>query len=166
MKTLEISPGLLTLDQLYNVCKGEYKRFELQVGCGEAIKASAEIVSKAASGGVPVYGVNTGFGKLASTPIEREAVAQLQVNLVRSHCVGVGSPLASSTTRLMMILKVASLARGYSGVRPLVIDSLLSLLNANLIPYIPSQGSVGASGDLAPLAHMTLCLMGEGPFFD
>ncbi|MDR7925783.1 histidine ammonia-lyase [Acidithiobacillus thiooxidans] len=164
MKTLEISPGLLTLDQLYNVFNGEYERFALQVGCGEAIKASAEIVSKAASGGVPVYGVNTGFGKLASTPIEREAVAQLQVNLVRSHCVGVGSPLAPSTTRLMMILKVASLARGYSGVRPLVIDSLLSLLNANLIPYIPSQGSVGASGDLAPLAHMTLCLMGEGPF--
>lgn len=164
MKKLIIPPGYLTMDQLYKVYKDEYHVFELQDGWENPVYASAEIVYKAASGKTPVYGVNTGFGKLANTLIDNEALAQLQINLIRSHCVGVGPALASSTTRLMMVLKAASLARGFSGVRPVVIDCLISLLNVHLMPYVPSQGSVGASGDLAPLAHMTLALMGEGTF--
>ncbi|MDH4290272.1 MAG: histidine ammonia-lyase, partial [Aquincola sp.] len=108
------------------------------------------------------YGVNTGFGKLASTRIGAEDLATLQRNLIRSHSVGVGEPMAAPIVRLVLALKAASLARGHSGVRPLVIESLITAFNAGLVPLIPSQGSVGASGDLAPLAHMTLALMGEG----
>jgi len=109
-----------------------------------------------------VYGVNTGFGKLASTRISEADLATLQLNLIRSHSVGVGAPLQPAVLRLMLALKAASLARGHSGVRPVVIDTLIAVHNAGLVPYVPSQGSVGASGDLAPLAHMTLALMGEG----
>jgi histidine ammonia-lyase len=111
-----------------------------------------------------VYGVNTGFGKLASTRIGEGDLATLQVNLIRSHSVGVGEPLAPPVVRLMLTLKAASLARGASGVRQVVIDTLLAAHNAGLVPYVPSQGSVGASGDLAPLSHMTLALIGEGEF--
>ncbi|MCW5610489.1 MAG: histidine ammonia-lyase [Rubrivivax sp.] len=127
-----------------------------------AIEASAALVQRAAAGDAPVYGVNTGFGKLASTRIGAADLATLQLNLIRSHCVGVGEPLAAPVVRLMLALKAASLARGHSGVRPVVIDTLLAVHNAGLVPRVPSQGSVGASGDLAPLAHMTLALMGEG----
>jgi histidine ammonia-lyase len=128
------------------------------------IQASAAVVQRAAAGDAPVYGVNTGFGKLASTRISSEDLATLQLNLIRSHSVGVGEPLAPAVVRLMLALKAASLARGHSGVRPVVIDTLLAVHNAGLVPCVPSQGSVGASGDLAPLAHMTLALMGEGEF--
>ena len=131
-----------------------------------AIRASAAVVRRAAEGSEPVYGVNTGFGKLASTRISADDLATLQWNLIRSHSVGVGEPLAPAVVRLMLALKAASLARGHSGVRPVVIDTLLAVHNAGLLPCVPSQGSVGASGDLAPLAHMTLALMGEGEFFD
>src|SRR5262249_19357341 len=125
-------------------------------------EASAAVVRRAASGEAPVYGVNTGFGKLASTRIGDADLATLQLNLIRSHCVGVGEPLPPPVVRLMLALKAAGLARGHSGVRPQVIDTLLAVCNAGLVPYVPSQGSVGASGDLAPLAHMTLALIGEG----
>ncbi|MEO7244065.1 MAG: histidine ammonia-lyase, partial [Rubrivivax sp.] len=118
----------------------------------------------AAQGSAAVYGVNTGFGKLAGTRINAADLATLQRNLIRSHSVGVGAPLAPPVVRLMVALKAASLARGFSGVRPRVIDTLLAVHNAGLVPFVPSQGSVGASGDLAPLAHMTLALMGEGEF--
>ncbi|HEX3141502.1 MAG TPA: histidine ammonia-lyase, partial [Rhizobacter sp.] len=110
----------------------------------------------------PVYGVNTGFGKLANKRISQGELDALQRNLIRSHSVGVGEPLAPPVVRLMLALKAASLARGHSGVREEVVDTLLAVHNAGLIPYVPAQGSVGASGDLAPLAHMTLALMGEG----
>jgi histidine ammonia-lyase len=131
-----------------------------------AILASAAVVKRAAEGSAPVYGVNTGFGKLASTRISEVDLATLQLNLIRSHSVGVGAPLDPAVLRLMLALKAASLARGHSGVRPIVIDTLLAVHNAGLVPYVPSQGSVGASGDLAPLAHMTLALLGEGEFLD
>jgi histidine ammonia-lyase len=119
-------------------------------------------VQGAADGDAPVYGVNTGFGKLANQRINKEQLATLQLNLIRSHSVGVGEPLAPEVVRLMLALKAASLARGYSGVREMVVDTLIAVHNAGLTPYVPSQGSVGASGDLAPLAHMTLALIGEG----
>jgi histidine ammonia-lyase len=156
-----LRPGRLTLDELQAIHAG-LQPLVLDPQALPAIEASAALVQRAAVGDAPVYGVNTGFGKLASTRISAADLATLQLNLIRSHSVGVGEPLAPAVVRLMLALKAASLARGHSGVRPLVIDTLLAVHNAGLVPLVPSQGSVGASGDLAPLAHMTLALMGEG----
>jgi histidine ammonia-lyase len=119
-------------------------------------------VARIVAEGKPVYGINTGFGKLAQTHIAADQLELLQRNLVLSHSVGVGPLLPDAVVRLTMLLKVASLARGYSGVRPEVVDALVALLNAGIHPCIPSKGSVGASGDLAPLAHMSAALMGWG----
>lgn len=156
-----LRPGQLTLEELQAIHAG-LQPLVMDPQALPAIAASAALVQRAAAGDAPVYGVNTGFGKLASTRIGAADLATLQLNLIRSHCVGVGEPLAAPVVRLMLALKAASLARGHSGVRPLVIDTLLAVHNAGLVPLVPSQGSVGASGDLAPLAHMTLALMGEG----
>ena len=158
---LLLRPGGLTLDDLQAV-HGTLQALTIDPAADAAIAASAAVVRRAAQGDAAVYGVNTGFGKLASTRISEADLATLQLNLIRSHSVGVGSPLQPAVVRLMLALKAASLARGHSGVRPVVIDTLIAAHNAGLVPYVPSQGSVGASGDLAPLAHMTLALMGEG----
>jgi len=159
---MKLIPGALRLEDLQAIRAGV--PIEIDPAAHEAIASSATVVQRAASGSAAVYGVNTGFGKLASTKISEADLATLQLNLIRSHSVGVGEPLQPAVVRLMMALKAASLARGYSGVRPEVIDALVKVHNAGLVPYIPSQGSVGASGDLAPLAHMTLALIGEGEF--
>ena len=151
----------MSLEVLQRVHAGGLQ-LEVDAAADAAIAASAAVVQRAAQGQAAVYGVNTGFGKLASTRISEADLATLQLNLIRSHSVGVGAPLVAPVVRLMLALKAASLARGHSGVRPAVIDTLLAVHNAGLVPYVPSQGSVGASGDLAPLAHMTLALMGEG----
>jgi histidine ammonia-lyase len=127
-----------------------------------AIRASRSAVQRAVDHGAPAYGINTGFGKLAKTHIAHDQLERLQANLVRSHAVGTGGLLDDATVRLTLVLKAASLARGYSGVRPEVIEALLALYNTDVLPSIPAKGSVGASGDLAPLAHMSLALMGEG----
>jgi len=160
-KTLEIRPGKLTLDDLQAIHAGGVQ-LTIDAAARAGIEASAAVVQRAAHGQAAVYGVNTGFGKLANQRIEQSALDLLQLNLIRSHSVGVGEPLAPPVVRLMLALKAASLARGASGVRPEVIDTLVAAHNAGLVPYVPSQGSVGASGDLAPLAHMTLALLGEG----
>ncbi len=156
-----LEPGELTLDQLQAIYSTR-PHLEIAQTARSWISAGADLVQRAAQAEAPVYGVNTGFGKLASQSISAEQVDALQLNLVRSHCAGVGAPLEPAVVRLMLALKAASLARGYSGVREEVVDALLSVHNAGLVPWIPSQGSVGASGDLAPLAHMTLALIGEG----
>ncbi|MEO6745465.1 MAG: histidine ammonia-lyase [Caldimonas sp.] len=161
MAPLRLTPGQLALDALQAIHAGS-TRLELDPAARPAVRASAAVVQRAAQGDAPVYGVNTGFGKLASTRIDADRLDRLQLNLIRSHSVGVGEPLAPPVVRLMLALKAASLARGHSGVREAVIDTLLAVSNAGLVPYVPSQGSVGASGDLAPLAHMTLALIGEG----
>ncbi len=161
--TLTLRPGRLALEELQALHAGGV-RLTLDPAAAPAIAASAAVVQRAAAGDAPVYGVNTGFGKLASTRISAEDLATLQWNLIRSHSVGVGEPLAAAVVRLMLGLKAASLARGHSGVRPVVIETLIAANNAGLVPVVPSQGSVGASGDLAPLSHMTLALMGEGAF--
>jgi histidine ammonia-lyase len=158
---MTLSPGALTLEQLQSIHAGG-QTLAIDAAADAAIAASAAVVRAAAQGDAAVYGVNTGFGKLASTRISEADLATLQLNLIRSHSVGVGAPLQPEVVRLMLALKAASLARGHSGVRPIVIDTLLAVHNAGLVPYVPSQGSVGASGDLAPLAHMTLALLGEG----
>ena len=158
---MQVTPGHLTLEQLHAIHRGGAP-LKLPASAGETIRASARVVQRAAEGDAPVYGVNTGFGKLANQRISASQLDTLQLNLIRSHSVGVGEPLAPPVVRLMLALKVASLARGFSGVREVVVDTLLAVHNAGLVPYVPSQGSVGASGDLAPLAHMTLALIGEG----
>ncbi len=159
--TIELTPGALTLEQL-QALHAEKQQLTLAPSARAAIAASAAVVQKAAHGQAPVYGVNTGFGKLANQRIDQAELDLLQLNLIRSHSVGIGEPLEPAVVRLMLALKAASLARGFSGVRQEVVDTLLAAHNAGLVPYVPSQGSVGASGDLAPLAHMTLALLGEG----
>ncbi len=128
----------------------------------ERMNASRAVVDKLVASGVTAYGINTGFGKLASVRISSDQVKQLQVNLVRSHACGVGDPLSESETRAMMLLRANALAKGLSGIRPHVVETLCKMLNAKVHPLIPSQGSVGASGDLAPLAHLAQVLIGEG----
>jgi len=160
---LAITPGGLTFEQLRLIHAGAV-RLQLHAEPRQRVRASADLVQRVARGDQAVYGINTGFGKLADRRIEDCELEALQVNLIRSHSAGVGEPLAPAVVRLMLALKAASLARGYSGVREEVVDALLSAVNADCLPCVPSQGSVGASGDLAPLAHMTLALLGEGEF--
>lgn len=158
---IELVPGHVKLATLEQVFRSN-QRVHLDQSFKPAVDAAVEIVDKAANGKDAVYGVNTGFGKLASVAIPPEDTATLQRNLILSHCSGVGDPLPNSIVRMIMILKVMSLARGASGVRWQVIELLLAMINKGVMPIIPAQGSVGASGDLAPLAHMTSVLIGEG----
>ena len=131
----------------------------------QLIQAARSVIDEIAAQGKKVYGVTTGFGHLSSVRIPQEQLVDLQHNLLRSHAAGVGEPLSEEITRAMMLLLAASLARGHSGVRVEVVQSLLALLNARVYPFVPSRGSVGASGDLAPLAHLGLLLVGEGEAF-
>ena len=126
------------------------------------MQTSCEIVHRAAEGHYPVYGINTGFGKLCDVAIPCDQLSTLQLNLVRSHACGLGTPLSEPETRAIMALRANTLALGYSGVRPEIAHTLTLLLNCRVHPLIPSKGSVGASGDLAPLAHLALCMIGEG----
>jgi len=151
----------LTFPQLYDVAlRGE--QVQLSVFAIERMNASRAVVERLVASGKTAYGINTGFGKLASVRISPEQVRQLQVNLVRSHASGVGAPLSEPETRAMMLLRANALAKGLSGVRPRVVETLCQMLNAKVHPMIPSQGSVGASGDLAPLAHLAQVVIGEG----
>lgn len=159
--TLVLHPGRLTLAELRALWTAP-RRVALADTARAAITASAAAIDAIVARGEAAYGINTGFGKLARTRIPDAQLEQLQRNLILSHSVGTGEPMSDATVRLVMAMKAASLARGHSGVRPVVIDTLLAVLNAGIVPRIPSKGSVGASGDLAPLSHMTLALMGEG----
>jgi histidine ammonia-lyase len=158
---LELDGSSLTLEAL--------RRFEssrptvlLASSARERMAASEATVRETVASGRVAYGINTGFGAFANRVIPAAKTQKLQLNLVRSHACGVGEPLPAPLVRRMLLLKANALAAGFSGVRPLVVDALLALLNADVLPVIPSQGSVGASGDLAPLAHLTLALIGEG----
>ena len=159
--SIAIAAGKLSLPVLRRIATGDGP-VALDPATRTMIEASRQAVQSAVDHGAPAYGINTGFGKLAMTHIAPDRLGRLQSNLVRSHAVGTGPLLDDVTVRLILVLKAASLARGYSGVRPELIDALLALYNAGVLPSIPGKGSVGASGDLAPLAHMTLALMGEG----
>lgn len=161
MSELILTPGQTSLAQLEELWRmgGTVKLHE---SAWPAIKASAAKIAEAAAGDVPVYGVNTGFGKLASIKIKPEDTATLQRNLILSHCCGVGETVEPETTRLIMALKLLSLGRGASGVRPEIPRLIEDMLARDVLPVIPAQGSVGASGDLAPLAHMAAVMLGEG----
>ncbi|MGJ8604361.1 MAG: histidine ammonia-lyase [Marivita sp.] len=154
-------PGSTTLAELEALWRSE-SPITLDASARAGIDASAAVVARAAKGGIPVYGVNTGFGKLASVRIAPEDTETLQRNLILSHCCGVGEPLEPATTRLMMALKLLSLGRGASGVRWQICALIEAMLSKGVLPVIPVQGSVGASGDLAPLAHMAAVMIGEG----
>jgi histidine ammonia-lyase len=159
--SVALSGNELTFPQLYDVAlRGE--QVQLTASAIERMNASRAVVERLVASGATAYGINTGFGKLASVRISTEQVRQLQVNLVRSHACGVGAPLAEAETRAMMLLRANALAKGLSGVRPRVVETLCQMLNAKVHPVIPSQGSVGASGDLAPLAHLAQVVIGEG----
>jgi histidine ammonia-lyase len=158
---LLLAPGRATLAQLESIWRGD-DSVELAADAKPRIEAAERIVREAAAGDDPVYGVNTGFGKLVSIKIAARDTALLQRNLVLSHCCGVGAPLDAATTRLMLALKLLSLGRGASGVTWQTTALIQGMLNRCVMPIIPEQGSVGASGDLAPLAHMTAVMIGEG----
>lgn len=158
---LTIVPGQMTLEHLRSFFYHP-TAVQLDECCWPQVEASHQVVQKLLRTGKSIYGLNTGFGLLASKRIDDTSLAQLQLNLVRSHCAGVGPLLSDDVVRMVMLLKLASLARGFSGVRGAVIECLVAVLNSGIIPCIPSQGSVGASGDLAPLAHMSRVLIGEG----
>jgi len=154
-------PGQVTLAQLERIFR-EGLPARLHDSARPGIERATSHIAAAASGDVAVYGVNTGFGKLASIKIAAEDTATLQKNLILSHCCGVGAPMPEDVARLMMVLKLLSLGRGASGVRPEVVACIEAMLEHRVTPVIPDQGSVGASGDLAPLAHMTAVMIGHG----
>ena len=157
---LKLDPENVSLDQLRQLWLGTGAR--LDDAAMLRIAAAAASVDRIVAGGETVYGVNTGFGLLANTRIPADRLAELQTNLILSHSAGLGDPLPRHATRLMIVLKLLGLGRGYSGVRTEVIDALQALLDRDAMPLIPAQGSVGASGDLAPLAHLIAVLMGHG----
>lgn len=158
---LILQPGQMTLAELRSVWAAP-QSVSLAASAHPAIAASAAAVEAIVARGNAAYGINTGFGLLAKTRIPDDKLELLQRNLILSHSVGTGALLEDSVVRLILLMKIGSLARGFSGVRPLIIDGLLALLNAGIMPAIPAKGSVGASGDLAPLSHMTLALLGVG----
>ncbi|MCJ8332793.1 MAG: histidine ammonia-lyase [Epibacterium sp.] len=161
MTILTLVPGQASLPQLENIYWNETSVL-LDPSCKPAVEAAARRVAEAAADDVPVYGVNTGFGKLASLKIAADDTVTLQRNLILSHCCGVGDPMPTALVRLMMSLKLLSFGRGASGVRWALVDLLQDMLAKGVTPVVPAQGSVGASGDLAPLAHMTAVMIGEG----
>ncbi len=158
---LSLHPGHVSLADLRRIHAGEV-RLELAESAYAGLRAAQLAVQKIVDEDQVVYGINTGFGKLASTKIAANRLADLQRNLVLSHSAGTGEPLSPAVLRLVLATKAVSLARGHSGVRPELVDALLALANAGITPHIPAKGSVGASGDLAPLAHLACVLIGEG----
>jgi histidine ammonia-lyase len=151
----------LTIEELHRLVF-DGATAELAPAARERMTASRGVIERMIESDAAVYGVNTGFGKMASTRISHSEIRHLQLNLVRSHACGVGAPLSEAVTRAMLVLRANAIAKGFSGVRPLVAETLLAMLNRGVHPVIPSQGSVGASGDLAPLAHLAQVAIGEG----
>jgi len=158
---IRIGDTPLSLDDVKAALAGPIQ-VELTASARARIERSAETVTRLLATGDAIYGVNTGFGKLAKTRIAAKDLNALQINIVRSHAAGVGAPLDPAVVRLIMLMKLNSLAQGASGISLVAMQTLAALINADVLPVIPGQGSVGASGDLAPLAHMSLVLIGEG----
>ena len=161
---LELNGQPLTLQQIFSVANRR-DQVSLSTAARERVDAARRVVERIVDEGRTVYGVNTGFGKLSDVSIEKNELRQLQLNLVRSHACGLGDPLSEAEARAMLLLRANVLAAGYSGARLLVIDTLIEMLERGVTPVIPEKGSVGASGDLAPLAHLALAVIGEGEAF-
>jgi histidine ammonia-lyase len=163
-QTLLIDGDTLKLEEIAPVAAGKM-RVELAPAAHERVQAARELVERKAEGDVPVYGINTGFGTLAEVRIEKKDLRDLQRNLILSHAAGVGSPLPLAEARALLLLRCNVLAKGYSGIRAQTLALALAMLNSDVVPVVPERGSVGASGDLAPLAHLALTLIGEGEAF-
>ena len=161
---LQLNGQKLTLQQIVAVASGK-EPVTLAAEARERVERSRKIVEGIVAEGRTVYGVNTGFGKLSDIRIEQSELRELQLNLVRSHSCGLGKPLSEPEARAMLLLRANVLACGYSGARPILIDTLVAMLERDVVPVIPEKGSVGASGDLAPLAHLALTTIGEGEAF-
>jgi histidine ammonia-lyase len=167
LNALHINGNDLTLEAVREVAQIDARRpVLLSADAREAVDRARAVVDEIVASNKLAYAITTGVGKLSDVRIVGDQIRELQVNLVRSHSAGVGEPLSVAETRAMMLLRANSLAKGYSGVRGIVIDTLCEMLNRGVTPYVPSQGSVGASGDLAPLAHLALALIGEGECLD
>ncbi len=158
---MQISGENVNLASVVQVSKGEAK-VQLSPEARQKMVASRTYIMNRVEKGEIIYGVNTGFGAFSSVSISQPQIVQLQKNLIRSHCMGVGQPFTKEESRAILFLRANALARGHSGIRPEVVDKLLEYLNNDIIPVIPQQGSVGASGDLAPLSHLALAIIGEG----
>lgn len=165
MKALHINGNDLPLEAVREVA-GEGRTVLLDPDARPLVEAARSVVEAIVAGERVSYAITTGVGKLSDVRIAADQIRELQVNLLRSHAVGVGEPLSPAETRAMMVLRANSLSKGHSGVRPAVIDTLCQMLNRRVLPFVPSQGSVGASGDLAPLAHLALAMIGEGECLD
>jgi len=165
LNALHINGNDLSLAAVREVA-AERRAVLLSPDAREAVGRARAVVDALVAGNKLAYAITTGVGKLSDVRIVGDQIRELQVNLVRSHSVGVGEPLSIAETRAMMLLRANSLSKGYSGVRPIVVDTICEMLNRGVTPYVPSQGSVGASGDLAPLAHLALALIGEGECVD
>jgi histidine ammonia-lyase len=159
---MEITGSALTIDDVFNVAFKPETRVTLSQSAREKMNTSRAYIEKRINAGEVMYGVNTGFGAFSSVRISDSEIEELQRNLIRSHSIGVGAPFTVEQSRAMMLLRANALARGHSGIRVLVVEKILEFLNNGIIPVIPSQGSVGASGDLAPLSHLALSIIGEG----
>jgi histidine ammonia-lyase len=152
----------LTIEEVVRIAREPGARARLDPGARDALVASRRLIEQAIASGQTIYGINTGFGKLANVRIAPDKLDGLQVNLIRSHAAGVGTPLPREVVRGVMLLRANVLLRPTSGVRPELVEALVAMLNAGIVPLVPEQGSVGASGDLAPLSHIALALIGEG----
>ena len=159
---MQINGENITLENLYDIAHSPRKKVELSAGAKAQMQKSRDYIEGRISSGEVMYGVNTGFGAFSSVRISDSEIEQLQRNLIRSHSMGIGAPFTKTETRAMMVLRANALAKGHSGIRPLVVEKILEFLNNDIIPVVPSQGSVGASGDLAPLSHLALAIIGEG----
>lgn len=159
---MQITGENITLESLYEIAHKPQLKAELSAAAKAQMQKSRTYIEGRISSGEVMYGVNTGFGAFSSVRISDSEIEQLQRNLIRSHSVGIGAPFTKTETRAMMVLRANALAKGHSGIRPLVVEKILEFLNSDIIPVVPSQGSVGASGDLAPLSHLALAIIGEG----
>ncbi|MEM1448426.1 MAG: histidine ammonia-lyase [Planctomycetota bacterium] len=160
--TLRLDGSSLSLDDLAPLLRGAILRVEIDPSVDERLRASRAMVERHVEAGDVVYGLTTGFGKLKNVAVPRGDLAELQRNLILSHCVGVGDPMPVREVRIAQVLRLNSLLRGVSGVRPALVQHLADTFNSTFVPVVPQQGSVGASGDLAPLSHMTAAMMGHG----
>lgn len=155
----------LTIEQIKRIAR-DHEEVSIDQGARSRLQASRDFVDRLVSQDRVVYGVTTGFGQFKNVTISKDQVRELQENLIRSHATGVGRPLSREHVRASITVRINSLLQGHSGVRPIVIDTLVAFLNKDIYPYVPSQGSVGSSGDLAPLSHIILVMMGEGEVID
>ncbi|RYZ80244.1 MAG: histidine ammonia-lyase, partial [Proteobacteria bacterium] len=159
MNKFEMTGESITLENLYQLAHNPHIKVELAASARANMEKSRDYIEGRIANGEVMYGVNTGFGAFSSVRISDADIEKLQRNLIRSHSVGIGEPFTKTQSRAMIVLRANALARGHSGIRPLVADKLLEFLNNDIIPVIPCQGSVGASGDLAPLSHLALAII-------